>query len=94
MLRPAVGIDVSKGESHIQAFRKQKEVYGRIMNVQHTKEGFGRLYTFIQQLEKEVEQKPVFILEATGHYHFPIVAFLEEKGYEVIVINPYPDLFT
>ncbi|QDI91715.1 IS110 family transposase [Salicibibacter halophilus] len=88
-MRPAVGIDVSKGESHIQAFRKQKDVFGRILNIQHTKEGFREFHAFSQKLEREVEQKPVFIMEATGHYHLPMIFFLEEKGYEAIVINPY-----
>ncbi|NHM34115.1 IS110 family transposase, partial [Neobacillus terrae] len=28
------------------------------------------------------------VLEATGHYHTPVVQFFEERGYLLIVINP------
>ena len=32
--------------------------------------------------------RPSIVMEATGHYHSPVVQFLDEHQYLYIVINP------
>jgi transposase len=39
-------------------------------------------------VQKETGQKPPVILEATGHYQTPVVQYLDERGYLLIIINP------
>ena len=39
-------------------------------------------------MENESGMKPTVILESTGHYHAPIIQFLEEQNYLYIMVNP------
>lgn len=88
-MKPCIGIDVSKGESHVQGFLNKRKPFGTAVKITHSKTGFKAFKNFIQELEIQAETSPAFILESTGHYHIPVVTFLENEGYEVIVINPY-----
>ena len=33
-------------------------------------------------------ERPQVILESTGHYHKPVVQYLEDRGYLIIIVNP------
>lgn len=82
-----VGVDVSKGESNAQAFIDKNQPYGKCFCFKHTKEGLNSFLKTLQELERVSGVSPGVILEATGHYHFPIVQALE-KDYVLYVINP------
>lgn len=85
---PVIGLDVSKGASVFQAFVRRNEAYGKPETIRHTEIGFIRLKNVIQELKERTEQDPVVILEATGHYHRIIVAYLTSIGVKHFIINP------
>ncbi|WP_414558726.1 IS110 family transposase [Bacillus swezeyi] len=88
-MNPVVGIDVSKGESHVQAFLNKGTPFEKVLKVVHSKSGLDSFLVFIKKIEEKAGIRPTFILEATGHYHIPMQIFLEKQRYVVIVINPY-----
>lgn len=87
-MNPVIGLDISKEESHGQAFLERGKPYRGTFHFEHTREGLSQLLQTIQDLEHVARQRPLLILEATGHYQSPIVQFLEEHHYLYIVINP------
>lgn len=87
-MNPVVGLDISKGESQVQGFVDKGKPFRKSFKVSHTLEGLGLLVEFLDQVQKETGQKPPVILEATGHYQTPVVQYLDEHGYLLIIINP------
>lgn len=87
-MNPVVGLDVSKGESQVQAFLDKKKPYRKSFKVEHTRDGLTILHEFLKHLKEITGQKPAVVLEATGHYHASIVQFLEEHNYLLIIVNP------
>ncbi|WP_238988498.1 IS110 family transposase [Peribacillus frigoritolerans] len=45
---------------------------------------------FLKEIEEVTGQLswPMVILESTGHYHTPVIQYLEEKGILYILLNP------
>lgn len=87
-MNPVVGLDVSKGESQVQAFLDRKKPYRKSFKVEHNNEGLSNLHNFLKHLKEVTGQNPAVILESTGHYHASVVQFLEEHNYLLIIINP------
>src|SRR5690606_40255605 len=87
-MNPVVGLDISKGESQVQAFLDKGKPYRKSFKVSHTLEGLNSLVEFLEEIKRESGKKPSVILEATGHYQTPVVQYLEERGYLLIIINP------
>jgi transposase len=87
-MNPVVGLDISKGESQVQAFLDKGKPYRKSFKISHTVEGLSSLLLFLEDVKKESGKKPSIILEATGHYQTPVVHYLEERGYLLIIINP------
>jgi transposase len=87
-MNPVVGLDVSKGESQVQAFVDKGKSFRKSFKVAHTLEGLALLVEFLEIVQKETGQKPPVILESTGHYQTAVVQYLEERGYLLIIINP------
>jgi transposase len=87
-MNPVIGLDISKGESQVQAFLDKGKPYRKSFKVSHTVEGLGLLVEFLEEVKRETSQKPPIVLESTGHYHTPVVQYLEDRGYLLIIINP------
>ncbi|WP_163103227.1 IS110 family transposase [Peribacillus alkalitolerans] len=87
-MNPVVGLDVSKGDSQVQAFLDKGKPYRKSFKVPHTVEGLGLLLEFLEEIKIETGQKPSVVLESTGHYQTPVVHYLEDRGYLLIIINP------
>ncbi|MFC0561511.1 IS110 family transposase, partial [Halalkalibacter alkalisediminis] len=51
-------------------------------------EGLASLGEFLEKVKEQSGVKPPIILESTGHYQTPVVHYLEERGYLLIIINP------
>lgn len=88
VMNPVIGLDISKDESHGQAFFERGKPYKGTFHFTHTRDGLEKLLQVIQEVEHASIQRPWLILEATGHYQSPVVQFLEEHHYMYIVINP------
>ena len=87
-MNPVVGLDISRGESQVQAFLDKGKPYRKSFKVSHTNEGLDSLLHFLKEVENESGMEPTVILESTGHYHTPIIQFLEEQNYLYIMVNP------
>ena len=87
-MNPVVGLDVAKGESQVQMFLDKKMPYKNSVKVEHTVEGLEELHSYLLDLEQQTGMKPPIVLESTGHYHAPVVQFLEAREYIVIIVNP------
>jgi hypothetical protein len=52
-MNPVVGLDVSKGESQVQAFLDKGKPYRKSFTVSHTTEELTNLLRFLEEVEKE-----------------------------------------
>lgn len=80
----AVGIDISKGKSTISIITLNGEVIEEPFEITHDQEGFNILLSKIKNYRKD-EIK--FVMEATGHYHLPLLNSLIENDYFVCIEN-------
>ncbi|PFN83210.1 IS110 family transposase [Bacillus sp. AFS076308] len=88
-MNPVIGLDVSKGESQVQAFLDKGKPYRKSLSITHNLKGLGCLLEFLQDVEKAAGgHQPSVVLESTGHYHIPVIQFLEEQNYVYIIVNP------
>nr|WP_258403804.1 IS110 family transposase [Paenibacillus pabuli] len=87
-LQPVVGVDVAKGSSVAQAFRKRNEPFGKAVDIMHEKSGFEQFSGMLDMLQIETGLAPVVVLEATGHYHRALVSYLDRSGYTYYIVNP------
>jgi transposase len=87
-LNPVVGIDVAKGESEAQAFLDKNKPFGKSFRKRHIAEDLNSFISFLIEIERKTGIRPIIILESTGHYHTPIIQFLEESQYLYILVNP------
>lgn len=87
-MEPVVGVDVAKGSSVIQAFRKRNEPFGKRVGIVHDKSGFEQFSGMLDTLQAETGMTPVVILEATGHYHRALVSYLNRSGYTYYIVYP------
>ncbi len=87
-MNPVVGLDVAKGATEGQAFLDKGRPYGRHFQIVHTAEGLAQFHAVLQDLAVQAGTPPMVILESTGHYHVPILRFLDEHDYAYILVNP------
>src|SRR4051794_25756068 len=87
-MNPVVGLDIAKGESQVQAFLDKKKPFKSSFKVLHNLEGLDTLHQFLREIENLTGVKPPIVLEATGHYHSPVVQYFEDRDYLLIIINP------
>ncbi|MBS4214808.1 IS110 family transposase [Neobacillus rhizophilus] len=87
-MNPVIGLDVAKGESQVQAYLEKKKPYKSSFKVAHTLEGLEKLHQFLKEIESLTGVKPPIVLEATGHYHTPVVQYFEDRNYLLIIVNP------
>lgn len=80
----SIGIDVSKGKSTVCISKLHREILNKPFEVKHTLEELKKLADKIISFDEESK----VILEATGHYHIPVVSYLQERGIFVCVVNP------
>ena len=87
-MNPVVGLDVAKGESQVQAFLDKSKPFGKSYSMKHTKEELDRFIGFLKEIEGMTGQMPMVILESTGHYHSPVIQYLEDHEVLYILLNP------
>ncbi|WP_188455547.1 IS110 family transposase [Virgibacillus oceani] len=85
---PVIGLDIAKGESQVQAFLQRKESYKQSFKFAHHLQGLHLFYRFYQEVEQVSGLPPAVIFESTGHYHEPVLRFLEDHDITYYLINP------
>ncbi|WP_085521477.1 IS110 family transposase [Tuberibacillus sp. Marseille-P3662] len=87
-MNPVIGLDVAKEESQVQAYLRRKKPYKKSFKFKHNIQGLEKFYTFYQEVEQASGKYPTVILESTGHYHEPVVQFLERNQMVYFLVNP------
>ncbi|MGE6753716.1 IS110 family transposase [Rossellomorea sp. NPDC071047] len=85
---PVIGLDVAKGESQVQAFLARKHPFGKTFKFKHDTRGLRDFFMFYKELELHADSNPVIVFESTGHYHEPILQYLEERRIVYYLVNP------
>lgn len=85
---PVIGLDVAKEKSQVQAFLQKKYPYKRSFVFEHNVLGLHDFYRFYQEVEEVAGLPPVVIFESTGHYHEPVLQFLEDHQIVYYLVNP------
>lgn len=85
---PVIGLDIAKEESQVQAFLQRKHRYKKSFKFEHHLDGLNVFYKFYKEVEAEADKPPIVIFESTGHYHEPVVQFLEREEIVYIMVNP------
>lgn len=80
----AVGIDVSKDKSTVAIITTDGKIVEKPFEIIHNQEGINQLIQKVLQYPKEDVR---FLMEATSHYHYPVLLSLIENGYWVCVEN-------
>lgn len=84
-----VGIDIAKRKHCAVAIKKDGFELSRPFFFLNSKEGFER---FLQRIEHirvmNGLKRIVFGFEPTGPYWKPLIHYLDERGKDVVVINP------
>src|SRR5690554_4241078 len=88
MKKPCIAIDVSKGESHVEACLGLNNVFVKAKKIKHDVVGFNYILDVVKQIEDKMGEKPVVLFEATGVYHKALEFFVAEQKLEYFVINP------
>lgn len=82
--KPSIGIDISKESLDVSIVSQQRTKHLKVSN---SINGFVQIEALMNQFN--LPKDTIFIIEATGGYHYGIVYFLLEKGFlNVKVINP------
>jgi transposase len=88
MARLLIGVDAGKQQHHAAAYDPGGDrVVGRL-KFAVSREGFQQLRAFLTRLTSE-PKSIVLGLEASGHYHLTLIAFLVEQGDAVVLLNPF-----
>ncbi|MGG3575040.1 IS110 family transposase [Bacillus gobiensis] len=85
---PVIGLDVAKGKTQVQAFLQKKNPYKRSFTFEHNVLGLHNFYRFYQEVEEVAGLPPSVVFESTGHYHEPVLQFLEDKQVIYYLVNP------
>lgn len=85
-----VGADIAKKIHVARAVDFRGIELGKDCEFYNDREGLTKLATWMKGLQ-EVHSKSeiVFGVEPTGHYWFPLAAFLQDEGIKVVLVNPH-----
>jgi len=81
----AVGIDVSKSKSTVAVIDSDGQILHKPRNYNHTLSDMLNLVSLIHSFPDDVK----VAMEATSHYHYPILKTLLDENIYVALINPY-----
>ena len=82
-----IGIDIAKFKHVVFIQDDNGEIINKGEYFENTIDGFQKLLTILNNLDSTQQKK--IGLEATGHYHMNLIAFLQNYGYDVCELNPY-----
>lgn len=85
-----VGADIAKKVHVARAVDFRGIELGKDCVFHNDQAGLTKLATWMKELEQTHGKSDiVFGVEPTGHYWFPLAAFLKEQGIKVVVVNPH-----
>ncbi|HBG10758.1 MAG TPA: hypothetical protein DDX68_00375 [Clostridium sp.] len=81
----AVGIDVSKVKSTVAILSSDGEIIAKPFDIHHVGSDVDNLIKNLYSLQDDIK----VVMEATGHYHLPVLKKFQEASLFVSVMNPY-----
>jgi transposase len=85
-----VGADIAKKIHVARAVDFRGIELGKDCVFHNDREGLTKLSEWMKGIGRTHEKTDiVFGIEPTGHYWFPLAAFLKEQGIQVVVVNPH-----
>jgi transposase len=85
-----VGADIAKKIHVARAVDFRGIELGKDCVFHNDAEGLTKLATWMKELgQAHGKTEIIFGIEPTGHYWFPLAAFLEEQGIKIVVVNPH-----
>ena len=86
--RACIALDVSKGNSHVQAFYSAGLKATEVIVIQHDKNGFEKLNELIKKIEQETGDKPAIVFESTGSYSKTLENYLSSIHKKYYLVPP------
>ena len=86
--RACVSLDVSKGNSHMQAFYSEGVKATEVIIIQPDKNGFQKLYELIEKLKEETQNTVAVVFESTGSYSKPLENYLISIHQKYYLVPP------
>jgi len=85
-----VGADIAKKMHVARAVDFRGIELGRDCVFQNDHEGLTKLVAWMKELGQTHDKTDiVFGVEPTGHYWFPLAAFLQDQGIHFVIVNPH-----
>lgn len=85
-----VGADIAKKIHVARAVDFRGIELGKDCTFHNDASGLTKLTTWMKELkEAHAKTEIVFGIEPTGHYWFPLAAYLKEQGIKIVVVNPH-----
>jgi transposase len=85
-----IGADVAKQTHVARAVDVRGIELGKDCVFENNGEGLAKLTAWMKELSQTHEKTDIlFGVEPTGHYWFPLAAFLKEQGIEIVIVNPH-----
>lgn len=85
-----VGADIAKHIHVARAMDFRGIELGKDCVFENDRQGLTKLVTWMKGLQRVHNKTDIlFGIEPTGHYWFPLAAFLEKEGIKVVVVNPH-----
>src|SRR5690606_8141415 len=85
-----VGADIAKKVHVARAVDFRGIELGKDCAFHNDAAGLTQLATWMKELgQRHAKTDIVFGIEPTGHYWFPLAAFLKDQGITIVVVNPH-----
>ncbi len=85
-----VGADIAKKIHVARAVDFRGIELGKDCTFHNDASGLTKLATWMKELKQtHTKTEIVFGIEPTGHYWFPLAAYLNEQGIKIVVVNPH-----
>ena len=85
-----VGTDIAKKIHVARAVDFRGIEAGKECTFQNEREGLMKLVSWMKELKQsQNKEEIIFGVEPTGHYWFPLAAFLLEQDIKVVLVNPH-----
>jgi transposase len=85
-----VGADIAKKIHIARAIDFRGIEFGKECAFSNDRQGLMKLAAWMKDLRQTQEKTEiVFGVEPTGHYWFPLAAYLQEEGIKVVLVNPH-----
>jgi transposase len=85
-----VGADIAKKIQVARAVDFRGIELGKDCTFYNDREGLTKLTTWMKELQQvHAKTEIVFGIEPTGHYWFPLAAYLQGEGIKIVMVNPH-----